>query len=97
MLLIPCPYCGERAEIEFTYAGEAHRARPADTDSIGDDEWTAYLYMRRNYRGLLAERWRHSHGCGRFFNAIRDTVSDSIACSYEVGTQPPAARKRLIP
>ena len=29
MLLIACPYCGERPEIEFTYGGEAHLARPA--------------------------------------------------------------------
>ena len=28
MLLIPCPYCGERPEIEFAYGGEAHIARP---------------------------------------------------------------------
>ena len=24
--------------------------------------------------GLHVERWRHVHGCGRFFNAVRDTV-----------------------
>ncbi len=28
MLLIPCPYCGERPELEFTYGGQAHLARP---------------------------------------------------------------------
>ena len=27
MLLIPCPYCGPRPELEFRYAGEAHIAR----------------------------------------------------------------------
>ena len=30
MLLIPCPWCGPRDEIEFHYGGEAHIARPAD-------------------------------------------------------------------
>ncbi len=29
MLLIHCPYCGERPEIEFSYGGQAHLARPA--------------------------------------------------------------------
>ncbi|MFT9198192.1 sarcosine oxidase subunit delta, partial [Gluconobacter oxydans] len=24
MLLIRCPYCGERAEVEFSNGGEAH-------------------------------------------------------------------------
>src|SRR5258708_4524326 len=27
MLLIACPYCGERPEIEFSYGGQAHLAR----------------------------------------------------------------------
>ncbi len=29
MLLIDCPYCGERPELEFSYGGQAHLARPA--------------------------------------------------------------------
>jgi sarcosine oxidase subunit delta len=29
MLQITCPYCGPRAEKEFTYGGEAHIVRPA--------------------------------------------------------------------
>ena len=28
MLLIHCPYCGERPELEFPYGGQAHIARP---------------------------------------------------------------------
>ena len=35
MLLIHCPYCDETLpELEFTYAGEAHIARPADPSPI---------------------------------------------------------------
>ena len=30
MLLIHCPYCGPRPELEFSYGGQAHVARPAD-------------------------------------------------------------------
>ena len=35
--------------------------------------------MRSNPKGRHTERWRHIHGCGRFFNCVRDTVSDRIA------------------
>ena len=41
--------------------------------------------MRTNPKGVHAERWRHTHGCGRFFNAVRDTVSDRIVATYRPG------------
>lgn len=86
MLLITCPYCEtDRPELEFAYAGEAHIARPADPSALSDDQWRDYLYIRSNPRGLHAERWRHQHGCGRFFNAVRDTVTDKFVTSYRVG------------
>ena len=91
MLLIHCPYCRmARPESEFRYGGEAHVARPADPASVSDDDWAAFLYMRANTKGVHAERWRHVHGCGRFFNALRDTVSDQILKTYEAGTPRPA-------
>ncbi len=34
--------------------------------------------MRDNTKGVHAERWRHTHGCGRFFNALRDTTTDHL-------------------
>ena len=58
MLLIRCPYCGERPEIEFSYGGQAHLARPGRPAELSDDEWAAYLYLRDNPRGRHAERWR---------------------------------------
>ena len=78
MLLIPCPWCGPRDEIEFRYGGEAHIARPADPDALDDAEWADYLFMRANPKGVLAERWVHQHGCRRWFNLLRDTVSHRI-------------------
>jgi sarcosine oxidase subunit delta len=89
MLLIACPYCGPRSELEFAYGGQAHIARPADPSSLDDEAWAAYLYSRTNRMGLHAERWRHAHGCGRFFNAVRDTASDVILHTYEIGGRPP--------
>jgi len=38
---------------------------------------------------VTAERWRHVHGCGRFFNALRDTVSDRILATYKPGESAP--------
>jgi sarcosine oxidase, subunit delta len=89
MLLITCPYCGERPEIEFSYGGQAHIARPARPSELDDAGWTEFLYMRDNTKGVHAERWRHSHGCGRFFNALRDTATDRILATYETGNPRP--------
>jgi sarcosine oxidase, subunit delta len=89
MLLIACPYCGLRPEIEFSYGGEAHIARAADPRGVDDATWTAFLYSRSNARGDYAERWRHTHGCGRFFNAVRNTNSDEFVASYKIGEQRP--------
>ncbi|MEN2747275.1 sarcosine oxidase subunit delta [Sphingomonas sp. T9W2] len=93
MLLIPCPYCGERPELEFSYAGEAHIDRPVRPADLNDAEWTAYLYTRSNPKGTHAERWRHLHGCARFFNALRDTRSDTFLATYQVGEQPPEVER----
>jgi len=91
MLIIDCPYCGPRPELEFAYGGQAHVLRPADPSRTTDDEWTEYLYLRKNTRGVYAERWRHARGCGRFFNALRDTTTDQFVATYRSGEPPPAA------
>jgi sarcosine oxidase, subunit delta len=92
VLLITCPYCeAARPEVEFAYAGEAHLARPADSSALSDDEWRDHLYTRSNARGLHYERWRHLHGCGRFFNAARDTVTDKFLSTYKAGLPRPAS------
>jgi sarcosine oxidase subunit delta len=89
MLLIACPWCGVRPENEFHYGGEAHIARPPDAYSLDDATWADFLYMRKNPKGRHAERWRHIHGCGRFFNCLRDTVSDCIEATYKPGEPAP--------
>ncbi|WP_298820795.1 sarcosine oxidase subunit delta [uncultured Roseibium sp.] len=90
MLLVYCPYCKvERAETEFSCRGEAHIVRPSDPAQTSDEDWVHYLYMRSNTKGIYAERWRHIHGCGRFFNAVRDTVSDNFLKFYKAGEPMP--------
>lgn len=90
MLLIHCPYCEEdRPEIEFRHAGEAHIERPADIAAITDAAFERYFFVRDNPKGLIYERWRHVHGCARFFNAVRDTVSDRFLVTYKAGAPKP--------
>jgi sarcosine oxidase, subunit delta len=89
MLVIDCPYCGPRPEIEFYYAGEAHIARAADPSALDSEAWGHFLYFRTNPKGLHAERWRHVHGCARFFNAVRDTASDKFVMTYKIGEPRP--------
>jgi sarcosine oxidase subunit delta len=89
MLLIPCPWCGPRPEIEFCHGGQAHVMRPADPQLASDETWADFLYNRANPKGIHAERWRHLHGCGRFFNCVRDTVTDRIITTYKSGEPRP--------
>ena len=89
MLLIPCPFCGPRPELEFRYGGQAHIARPENPAALDDRDWAEFLYRRDNTRGVHAERWRHIHGCARFFNMLRDTTTDRIVTTYKTGEARP--------
>ena len=91
MLLIDCPFCGPRAEIEFSCGGEAHIARPLNTEAISDAEWADYLFMRKNPKGMQYERWNHARGCRRWFNMARHTVSHEILAVYRMGEREPEA------
>ena len=88
MLKIPCPWCGPRDEVEFTYGGEAHIVRPEKPQELDDRQWADYLFMRRNSKGWLAERWVHSQGCRRWFNVERHTVTHEIMTSGKPGEKP---------
>ena len=91
MLLIHCPYCEEdRPELEFRHAGQAHIARPAPIADIPDEAFEDYFFIRGNPKGPYFERWRHIHGCARFFNAARNTVTDQFVATYKAGERKPA-------
>jgi sarcosine oxidase subunit delta len=81
MLLIPCPHCGPRPEIEFHYAGAAQIVRPANPTTADDREWCAFLYERPNPWGPHKERWYHLHGCGRYSSVVRDTTTDRFVAT----------------
>lgn len=89
MFLIECPWCGKRDQSEFGYGGEAHIVRPTDSADMSDDEWADYVFMRTNPKGVHYERWVHSHGCGQWFNAVRNTATDEWLGIYKMGEKPP--------
>lgn len=91
MLLIQCPWCGERAESEFNYGGEAGIVRPVGADNrdkpgwLDDTQWGDYVFMRKNTRGVFREQWVHTHGCRRWFEAERDTVTHQFLGFHKLG------------
>ncbi len=77
MLLIPCPWCGPRAETEFSCAGEA-RAPLVDEPGLDDAAWADRLYGRDNRRGEADELWWHAHGCQQWLRLRRDTLTHEV-------------------
>jgi sarcosine oxidase, subunit delta len=89
MLLVTCPWCGQRDQSEFAYGGEAHVARPLDNAAMSDAQWGEYVFMRNNPKGVFAERWVHVSGCRRWFNAVRNTATDEFLGFYKPGEPRP--------
>lgn len=92
MMQIPCPWCGPRPENEFSCGGTTGTVRPPLECS--DDEWARYLFFRDNPRGDHAERWRHTFGCGQWFNLLRDTASHEVRAVYGITEKCPEVPSR---
>ena len=86
MMLLTCPWCGRRDENEFACGGTTHIVRPdlAATDAV----WADYLFFRDNPKGVHLERWRHTYGCGRWFNVARHTVTHEVLSVYAITERP---------
>jgi sarcosine oxidase, subunit delta len=84
MLMIECPFCGPRTETEFSYGGQAHVAYPRDPSALSDEQWARFLFYRDNPKGTHHERWAHSAGCRKWFNAVRDTRTYAISRVYRL-------------
>ena len=87
MLLIPCPWCGPRSQVEFTYGGDATVHRPAVDAPEG--EWFQYVYLRDNPMGPHDEWWLHGAGCRQWFRVSRDTHTHEILGSAGPGEPAP--------
>jgi len=83
MLLIPCPWCGPRAETEFSCAGEA-RTRVAGGEDLDAAAWADRLHGRDNLRGEAAELWWHVHGCQQWLLVRRDTLTHTVHSAVPV-------------
>lgn len=79
MFVLTCPHCREkREEEEFTHAGQAFIARPEAPESVSDETWGDYLFMRNNTKGWHWEMWTHATGCRKFLVVKRHTVTHKI-------------------
>ena len=87
MLLRDCPYCGGAEETEFAAGGEAHLKRYGPESA--DDNFTDYMFRRKNPKGVHFERWRHAYGCGKWFLAARDTMTLEVFGTYPAQTKKP--------
>ena len=88
MLILECPYCHIAAEeTELAPGGEAHLKRfgPDSTD----DDFEAYMFARKNPKGVHFERWRHAYGCGKWFLAARCTATLEVFGTYPAQTSGP--------
>ena len=86
MMLIPCPWCGPRSQVEFTYGGDATRRQPAA--DAPEAAWAEYVYLRANPCGPHDELWYHGAGCRSWFKVRRDTRTHEILASAPAGEPP---------
>jgi len=93
MLVLTCPVCGiEGEEADFHCGGEAHIVRPQShtAEQISAEALRDYLYSRKNPKGLHFEQWQCVRGCGKWFNAARDTLTMEFKAFYLMTEEPPA-------
>ncbi len=88
MMLIPCPWCGPRAQVEFTYGGDANAKRPPPDAPI--DAWIRFVYLRENPAGPHDELWFHGAGCRRWLRVRRDTRTHQIVGGADPSAAPAA-------
>ncbi len=68
-----CAYRVERDESEASSVVEAHVVRPKNPELASDKASVEYVFVRSNPKGVFDERWVHTHGCRRWYNAVRYT------------------------
>jgi len=80
MQIFRCPFCGERDEREFFFAGESGKVRPDTTQAVSDQQWAAFLFEQRNDKGTVREIWMHLP-CAEVFLLTRDSVTMQVTGS----------------
>lgn len=82
MKIIPCPLNGPRNAQEFVQGPEV-KAMP-DAKSGGDKDWSGYVFLEENKKGVVREWWCHAP-TNYWFIAERDTGKDEIVRTYDAG------------
>ena len=80
MQIFPCPFCGDRDEREFHFAGELGKQRPDTSGSVSERDWATYLYTQRNEKGPVREVWMHLP-CAELFVLERDSLTMEVTGS----------------
>ncbi|HSZ05477.1 MAG TPA: sarcosine oxidase subunit delta [Solirubrobacteraceae bacterium] len=73
--VLECPHCGVREVADFAFGGELS-SRPSEAPSLR--ELSRYNYFRRNVAGVQREWWYHRSGCRTWFQADRDTRTNTV-------------------
>jgi sarcosine oxidase subunit delta len=73
--VLTCPNCGVREVTDFAFGGELN-PRPKETPSLR--ELGEYNYFRDNVAGVQQEWWLHRSGCGEWFIAERNTLTNEV-------------------
>ena len=71
------------ADLWFVYRSKSTSAVLSDSHTL------IYVFYRSNPKGIFYERWVHSHGCRKWFNAVRDTSTDTILKIYKLTDNKP--------
>ena len=73
--VLTCPNCGVREVTYFAFGGELN-PRPKSAPSLR--ELGEYNYFRDNVAGVQQEWWLHRSGCGEWFIAERNTLTNEV-------------------
>ena len=84
MLLINCPHCGPRAQVEFVYERTVDSVVQPDAPAA---ETIERLFTRANPRGLDDEIWRHSFGCRAWLVLTRHRSTHQITAIRATGPE----------
>ncbi len=84
MLLIDCPHCGPRAQVEFVYERTVDSVVQPDAPAA---EAMERLFTRANPRGLDDEIWRHSFGCRAWLVLTRHRTTHQITSIRTAGPE----------
>ena len=80
-----CPFCWlvpnaeNAAPTNFAFGGEV-KSRPRQ--GANEEAWFQYIYTKANEAGEQKEWWFHRNGCRKWFQALRDTRTNTVLATW---------------